>query len=356
MHPRPDHQAGPARRVIGLVPAYKPGDQLAGVVAAVMASGRFGAVYCVNDGSGSDYEPVFRQLTEAGVHILRHHVNLGKGMALRTGLNVIACQHPDAAGIVTFDADGQHEPQDIIAVADALIAQPAALVLGCRTLPATAPLRSRFGNTLTRHTLRFFTGMKLRDTQTGLRGVPLALVPDLLRLKTSGYDFELDMLIRAHHRRIVITEVPILAVYIDENAASHFNPIVDSMKIYFIFIRFSSVSISTAFLDYVVFSIAYFTVHNILYAMIAGRAVAATYQFLMSRTFVFKSHQPGGKALVKYGMVLVFLSVLAYTGIHLCNYFWGMSPFVAKILVEGSIFIFSFLLLREFVFDDDEAG
>ncbi len=82
---------------------------------------------------------------------------------------------PDVAGVVTADADGQHAPEDIERVADVLAAQPEALVLGARSFGDDVPLRSRFGNILTRGIMHALLGRKLTDTQTGLRGIPVAL-------------------------------------------------------------------------------------------------------------------------------------------------------------------------------------
>ena len=62
------------------------------------------------------------------------------------------------------------------------------------------PLRSRFGNKFTKIIFRLFSGVKINDTQTGLRGIPASLLPDLIKLKTTGYDFELDMLIFAKEK------------------------------------------------------------------------------------------------------------------------------------------------------------
>ena len=108
------------------------------------------------------------------VQLLRHAVNLGKGAALKTAFNYVLCAMPDAAGVVTADADGQHAPEDIARVAEALAAQPDALVLGARAFGADVPLRSRFGNIVTRGIMHALLGRKLADTQTGLRGIPAA--------------------------------------------------------------------------------------------------------------------------------------------------------------------------------------
>ena len=95
------------------------------------------------------------------------------------------------------------------------------------------------------------------------------MLPHLLRLEANGYDFELDMLIAVRQQAIRIAEVPIRTIYEPGNRTSHFNPLLDSMKIYFVLLRFSSVSLMTAALDTLVFYLAYRRLGN------AGRIAGA---------------------------------------------------------------------------------
>lgn len=337
-------------KLIVLIPAYKPPPVLLEVAEALLKMPAFRGVYVVDDGSGADYAPLFRQLAERGVKVCSHYVNLGKGAALRTGMNLIACEHPDAAGIVTCDADGQHCPEDILSVANAFLKSPEALVIGTRTIPRSAPWRSRFGNSVTRHVMRFFTGLNLKDTQSGLRVLPLDTMPLLLPLKTNGYDYELDMLVSAHRQQIPVVQCPIEGIYVGANETSHFNPLLDSMRIYFVFLRYISVSLLTALIDYLVFAAVYFMRPRVLPALILSRMVAATFQFSMSGKYVFRYHSRRSPACVKYLLVLLVLSTASYFGIHYLHTLFGLSPYAGKIVVEGTIFFLSFMLLREFVF------
>src|SRR5262245_1970976 len=115
-----------------LIPAYKPSSSLVGVVRA-LSDQAARAIVVVDDGSGPEYSEIFAAVAAfAGGQLVRHAVNLGKGAALKTGINYALCAFPDLIGIVTADADGQHDPDDIQAVARALLDQPDALVLGSR--------------------------------------------------------------------------------------------------------------------------------------------------------------------------------------------------------------------------------
>jgi len=169
-----------------LIPAYKPEPVLPQLIREAAKDLAIKAVVVVDDGSGHVYRDVFDEIESIdGVRLIRHLVNLGKGAALKTGLNFAACEFGGAAGVVTADADGQHAADDIIRVSQALLRNPKSLVLGCRSFGSAVPARSRLGNVITRWVLRTVVGYRLNDTQTGLRGVPVDLIPSLLRSRAS---------------------------------------------------------------------------------------------------------------------------------------------------------------------------
>src|SRR5690242_153291 len=103
-------------RAAALIPAYRPGESLVQLAEALRQRG-FAPVVVVDDGSGLGYAAIFARLaTIDGVRILRHAVNLGKGAALKSGMNFILVNYPEAPGAITVDADGQHDPADVAEV------------------------------------------------------------------------------------------------------------------------------------------------------------------------------------------------------------------------------------------------
>ena len=185
---------------------------MVGVVAALSGLSST-PIIVVDDGSGPEFKELFEAVAAfTQVTVVPHAVNLGKGAALKTGINHILCVFPDTLGIVTADADGQHHPEDIIRVLERLRENPDSMILGVRRFHAQVPLRSRFGNAMTRSLLRVVVGQRLSDTQTGLRGIPRSLLGHLLRIASSGYEFELDMLIACKHQRRTIHEEPIRTI------------------------------------------------------------------------------------------------------------------------------------------------
>ena len=160
-----------------VIPAFDPDHRLAGLVKRLGASGVH-AIIVVDDGSRAERQVHFEVLRGLQkTHLLRHAVNLGKGAALRTGLNYACCEFPTLSGVVTADADGQHEAADILAVGEALERRAGALVLGCRRFSGDVPLRSRVGNRMTALAVWALVGKHLSDTQNRAARDPDGLCP-----------------------------------------------------------------------------------------------------------------------------------------------------------------------------------
>jgi putative flippase GtrA len=222
--------------------------------------------------------------------------------------------------------------------------------MGVRALGADVPLRSRLGNHLTRALMGLLIGQRLADTQTGLRGIPARLIPHLLRLPSSGYDFELDMLIACKHQRYALVQEPIRTIYLEGNKSSHFHPIFDSMRIYFLLFRFSVLSVLTAVLDNVVFALAIGAGGSIWKAQVAGRLVAMVFNYFGVRQLVFHSRQSHAIVLPKYVALVVLNGFLSYALIQFIHLKLGLETIPSKLLAEGFLFIANFAIQRDFVF------
>jgi dolichol-phosphate mannosyltransferase len=342
-----------ANRLAVLIPAYRPAESLLEVVRALVEKS-LPHIVVVDDGSGPDFRGLFARVAELpGVELLRHATNLGKGAALKTGINYTLCQYPDLIGIVTADADGQHHPDDIAKVGESLLAHPESLVLGCRTFHGEVPLRSRIGNGLTSVIMHALMGHKMSDTQTGLRGIPAAFAPRILKVEANGYEFELEMLLSAHRWGIPLVEESIRTIYLPGNPSSHFNPIVDSMKIYFILLRFGSVSFLTALLDNLVFILALHQGGSVLLSQALGRTVGLAFNYTTVRGSVFYSHQQHKKVLPKYLLLALVSGAASYGGIRLLATV-GIATVPAKLTVESLLFLVNFAVQRLFIFKPGE--
>lgn len=333
-----------------LIPAYSPSHALVELVERIVSQCNC-RVVIVNDGSPDETIKYFDAVGEmAGVEVVCHATNLGKGAALKTGFNHILCGYPEMAGIVTADADGQHLVDDIFKVVSALQDSSDQLILGIRNWDKGTPLRSRFGNIVTKYVFWFLTGINLRDTQTGLRGIPAEFARHLLKIRSAGYEFELDMLIASKACHVPISCVDIKTVYFDDNRGSHFNPIWDSMKIYFVFLRFVSISLMTALIDFVIFTTLVFFGHGVAVAMSGSRLFAGLFQFTLSKRLVFRHRGEFLWSITKFFSLVLGTGLFSFSLIEVFTTRLGMPVIASKIFAEGLLFLASFTIQREFVF------
>lgn len=352
LHPTPTSRVASENgldSIVVLIPVYQPDGYLLQLVASLLELS-FPAVIVVNDGSHSKHDAVFEELArDRRTRVVRHAVNLGKGRALKTGLNAFLNHYPEYSGIVTCDADGQHTPDDVRTTAQTMHSHPGKLILGSRQSQGAVPLRSRLGNTLTRYVFAVLTGRLLADTQSGLRGIPAHLIPRLLRLDGELYEYEINVLADVANSSGLI-EIPIQTIYLDGNRSSHFNPVWDSMKIYFVLVRFWLSSLIASGIDFIVFTAVYWATGNVLTSMIAGR-VSSLANFFLNRSFVFASRGGVTAALVRYYGLAVLIAAASYSGIQLLSRKLGVNVLLAKILVETLLSLVSFSIQRTFVFD-----
>jgi len=211
----------PLRYVI-VIPAYNHGTQVRRVVEKTLQLGL--PVIVVDDGSTDSTPQVLASLSN--ITVIRHQENQGKGASLLTGF-VAALRLAD--WVITIDADGQHNPEDILPLIQAVPQGQRPLVIGKRTKMGhgNVPWTSRWGRRFANFWVWASCGRWFSDSQSGLRVYPL---PETLHLGTKArrYQFEVEVLVRAVWRGIPIVEVPVHALYgpVGERV-SHFRPGLD---------------------------------------------------------------------------------------------------------------------------------
>jgi glycosyltransferase involved in cell wall biosynthesis len=333
-----------------LIPAYNPAPALEGLVQTLSTLGALGVVV-IDDGSAASKQEIFSRISLLPqVTVLQHAVNLGKGTALKNGLNFAYGKFPQALGVVTVDADGQHLPEDAARVGARLEAEPQALVIGVRRFGQGVPFRSWLGNTLTRVMYRALMGNALSDTQSGLRGIPRNFIPTLLKIDASGYDYELDMLVACKHSGRRLLEEQIATVYLDKNITSHFNPLWDSMKIYFVLFRFMLTSLVTAGIDYSVFWLAYTSGNGLLTSQVVARFIAMFFNYSAVRKLVFFSEQRHRETFPKYAALVACFGCLSFFLIKALNGVFNIHVVWAKMISELMMFYANFHIQRDFIF------
>jgi glycosyltransferase involved in cell wall biosynthesis len=148
-----------------VVPLYNEATVIADVVRR--AREVFPHVVCVDDGSADDSA---RLAAQAGAVVVRHPVNLGQGAALQTGFEY-ALSVPDMRWVVTFDADGQHQVEDVVAMLDLARTEGLDVVFGSRFLDdrTDAGLLKRAVLRMAVAYTNLTTRTKLTDAHNGLR-------------------------------------------------------------------------------------------------------------------------------------------------------------------------------------------
>lgn len=342
-----------------LIPAYNPDARLVELAAALRD--RAFQILVVDDGSTTGCD-VFQRLARDGFSVLRHTVNQGKGAALKTGLAWLAENRPETPVIVTADADGQHRPDDIARVAEAARQNPHALTLGVRAFTGNVPFRSRFGNWWTRVFFFLSTGLWIRDTQTGLRGIPAALTARVRALPGERYEYEMAMLTDARRHPQPPVQVPIETVYIAENASSHFSPLRDTVRIYRAMLSFCVASIGCFLLDNALFTAVVYGAEQwtdwrratrVLAAICLARAVSATVNFYWNHRMVFKSSISKRVAFPRYWLLVAAILGLGYAATSGLSFLFdarGVWITIVKIAVETGLFALSYVIQRRWVF------
>lgn len=339
-------------RPVIVIPAYNPDTRLTHLVKTLLKDPNdYRDIVVINDGSAAT--SIFNELKAfAEVTVLEHDTNLGKGAALKTGFSWVEHHASASIGVVTADADGQHLPQDILAIAKAFNNAPDALWLGSRDFKAPGiPFRSWLGNTFARFTFRLGLRINVPDTQTGLRGVPAKLLPELIATPSNRYEFELDMLILAKRNQLQFRSLNITTVYEEGNKSSHFKPLQDSLRIYSKFLKFSGVGIASAVIDYGLFALIYGFTGEILAAIAAARLCSGIFNFSMNRQWVFGRGGSLPRDATHYSLLaatLVAVNYLLTKGLLLI----GVSPFLGKPASEVIVFLLSYRLQKKLVFRD----
>ncbi|MDF9841784.1 MULTISPECIES: bifunctional glycosyltransferase family 2/GtrA family protein [unclassified Paenibacillus] len=333
-----------------LIPAYEPDDRLLDLIIKLQDYG-LGPILIVDDGSGHAYRGLFQTAEAFGCTVLTHPVNYGKGRALKTGFRYI--QDNDLPGyVVCADSDGQHLPHDIKRVVELLHSQnKPGIVLGSRRFSGKVPLRSRFGNSVTRGVFALTTGSKVYDTQTGLRGFPPSMLDWLGGIPGDRFEYEMNMLLTARKEGYDITEEFIDTVYLDHNKSSHFRPLADSIRIYLPILMFSTSSLLSALIDFVLLFLFQRLTHNLFLSVVAARLCSSIFNYSVNRRFVFS----GGKrsrlqSLPKYFSLVVLVLLFNYGLLYFYSEQLIIPLAVAKILTEVSIFVFSYWAQRRFVY------
>lgn len=221
-------------KFVVVIPSFNPNEALIKIVDELIIND-VRKIIIVNDGSENKCNRIFSELRKRmECVVLRHKENRGKGVAIKTALNYYFNNlFTMYKGIVTMDCDSQHLVKDVIKVGKAVILEDK-FVLGMRDFSLdNVPLRNELGNKITSWVFKKLYHVYLRDTQTGLRGIPNRLVRYLKKIDGDRFEYEINELIDLVKDKEEIYQVDIDTVYLkDSNKHSKFKVFRDSYNIY----------------------------------------------------------------------------------------------------------------------------
>jgi glycosyltransferase involved in cell wall biosynthesis len=214
---------GPDQGIAVVIPVYNHGATVAQVVRQAAQQGF--PVIVVDDGSTDGGCGSLEAIPNT--RVVRHPHNMGKGAALCTGMRAAA---ESACWAICMDADGQHDPGDMLRLVQAIPPGSRPIVVGKREAMQAAPWTSRFGRKFSNFWVWTACGVRVSDSQSGFRVYPLPEVLDL-EVRAGRYQYEIEVLAKAAWRGMPILEVPVSVSYSPGGRRiSHFRPWMDFMR------------------------------------------------------------------------------------------------------------------------------
>lgn len=332
-----------------LIPSYEPTHKLVRLIEELQSMRSDCRIMVVNDGSAPEYDAIFSQVEALGVILLRHPQNRGKGAALKTGFAALM-QEETLNAVVCADSDGQHKPNDIFFCLDTLKEHPNSMIIGTRKFKGHVPLRSRFGNTVTRMVYLAASGTMLYDTQTGLRAFSKPMLPWLMTIEGDRFEYEMNMLLEAPLQGIPFHQLEIETVYDKANHSSHFRTFTDSFRVYYPIVKFSSVSIVTGLFDYFLLLFLHGLGLGLLNSVILSRICSGALNFWLNKVYVFSHKKNMQRSALRYIGLAVGILIANYWLLRFLTQTALFPLSMAKIFTEMILWFFSFWLQRLFVF------
>ncbi len=348
--------------IIVVIPSYEPSNNFIGYVEELLNNG-IRKIIIVNDGSPTEFNGVFDKLRNLPVTILEYSENRGKGYALKTAFSYVLENYTENHVVITADCDGQHLVKDVLSVANTARENSNCYVLGSRDFSkSNVPKRSRFGNVSTRVTFNFLYGIKLKDTQTGLRGFSSNVLRYLINVSGNRFEYEMNAIIYLNSRNVKILETPISTVYeekpSDVKTRSHFKTISDSVRVwsvlfsnvfkYFLGVLISGVIEIGAFALGVYFL---FTSLNYQFAVslssVYSRVLSSIINYFVNFKYVFKGKDKS--AILRYYILWATLLILTTVFNTFLN-FYNVNPIIFKLIVDLILAIFSYRIQTVWVF------
>lgn len=217
-------------RLALLIPAYNEEKYIEGVIEN---SSKYEMdIIILDDGSIDSTASIVESLISAYspyLKLIRHSKNLGKGQALITGFDYI--KENNYSGVITLDADGQHDTKEIINFLEVIKKEDPDLIIGDRLGNTEGmPFIRLATNVFTSWIISKIAGKKVSDVQSGYRYLKTVALKKI-KLKTKNFDTEPEIILLAGWHDMKILNVPIKTIYHDD-FVSYVNPVKDTIKFF----------------------------------------------------------------------------------------------------------------------------
>ncbi len=199
-------------KTVAVVPAWNEAQAIGEVLDGLLP--RVDAIVVVDDGSSDrtgDVAAARLRAHRLRGGVVRHVLNRGLGAALATGMRAALDDGADA--ILTFDADGQHQSDDVPAVLAPIKEGSADVVIGSRLLnPQGMPLVRRIANRIGNAVTALLFGARVTDSQSGLRAFSRHAA-ERIEIRTDRMEVSSEIVAEIFRHKLRLTEVPIKSVY-----------------------------------------------------------------------------------------------------------------------------------------------
>ena len=235
-----------------------------------------------------------------GAKVISHTHNMGYGEAIKSIFNEAKKKEADI--LVTFDADGQHRPEDIMSLTKPIIDQQAEVVIGSRFLKneTNIPKYRKIGVKVLTKVTNMSIKENLTDSQSGLRAYQKKVLQNI-SLTDSGMGISTEILIKSHQEEFRIVEVPIQILY-GKDTSTH-NPVSHGTSVLLSTIKYTSIQ----------HPLKFYGVPAIIFLIVGLSFLIWTFQIYAEETRVVTNIALVGMGSLILGVILMISAILLYS-------------------------------------------
>lgn len=340
-----------------IMPAYRPAPDFPELVSSICDRGYHVIVVYDLDHNAPDDTILSSMDTRATV--LCNPSNVGKGVAIRTGLAYIRdhflINSLETGGTVAImSANGMYTVQDLDHLLTAATSAEGhgKLTLGVRVFTEKTPFLSHIGNIVTRALFHLLVHTRVSDTLTGLRAFDVSLLPTFLEVEGERSEYEMNQLTYCARHEIGFCEVPVERDH--PRGVDNFHLLRDSLRIYLGLFKFVRNSFLSFLVDFALFCLLSFLLTSPLpatgdlIANVIARVISASMSYLLNCKYVFK-RRPDRRSAVQFALLTA--GILCLNSMVL--YLWKLTPIptqICKLLTEIIMFFVNYMVQNKIIF------